>query len=180
MATEEFVVRMKCIPRMLSAIGGRTGGFASPEERNEVAQEVFSRVWSHLERFAGRATLESWVFRYCSLTLMDARRSRWKGDSEGFEERLEAREPGGLEGADALQVQTALAQLDSAVSTVIELKHYEDLSFEALSARLGISINTAKTRYYRGLAELRQKLQAGFALEPGTTGEERSAGQGPT
>jgi len=162
MATESFVQRMTCIPRMLAAMGRRTGGFQSADEHAEVSQEVFSRVWGHLDRFEGRATLESWVFRYCSLTLMDARRSRWKTDSEGLVERILAREEGGLSGPDLLRVQEALADLDRNVAEVIELKHFEGLSFDDLASRLDISPNTAKTRYYRGLCQLKQRLQHGF------------------
>lgn len=61
---------------MLTSIASSMGGFSSPEEPREIAQEVFGRVWGHLHRFEGRAQLESWVYRYCSLTLMDARRAR--------------------------------------------------------------------------------------------------------
>jgi len=150
---------------MLSAMGRRSGGLVSAAEQEEVSQEVFSRVWGHLDRYEGRATLESWVFRYCSLTLMDARRGRWKNDSEGLEERIQAREPGELLAGDALLVQQALAALEDSVSDVIELKHFEGLSFEALAERLGISSNTAKSRYYRGLADLRRHLQKGFGSD---------------
>ena len=162
MATERFVQRMRCIPRMLSAMGKRSGGFVSAEEHHEVSQEVFSRVWSHLDRFEGRATLESWVYRYCSLTLMDARRARWKNDGDGLMERILAREEGGLSGPDQLRVQEAMAGLEDNVRQVVELKHFEDLSFDEVARRLEISPNTAKTRYYRGLSQLKQRLQRGF------------------
>lgn len=174
MATERFVQRMKCIPRMLAAMGRRTGGFHSAEEHAEVSQEVFSRVWGHLDRFEGRATLESWVFRYCSLTLMDARRSRWVHDSDGLIDRILAREEGGLSGPDLLRVQEALADLDRLVAEVIELKHFESLSFEDVAERLDISPNTAKTRYYRGLGQLEQRLRRGFGEEKGSQASEES------
>lgn len=147
-------------------MGRKSGGFASAEEHNEISQEVFSRVWSHLDRFEGRATLESWVYRYCSLTLMDARRARWKNDGEGLIDRILAREEGGLSGPDQLRVQEALCGLEETVAEVVELKHFEDLSFDELAGRLGISPNTAKTRYYRGLSQLKQQLQGGFGEEP--------------
>jgi len=45
---------------------------------------------------------------------------------------------------------------------LIELKQFEELTFESAAERLGISVDTAKTRCYRGLNKLRTLLPAGL------------------
>lgn len=45
---------------------------------------------------------------------------------------------------------------------MIELKQFEELTFESTAERLDISVNTARTRYYRGLNKLRTLLPAGL------------------
>jgi RNA polymerase sigma-70 factor (ECF subfamily) len=56
----------------------------------------------------------------------------------------------------------ALARLDPLEADVIRLKHFDDLTFETISALRGISANTAKTRYYRGIRNLHHGLRARF------------------
>jgi NAD(P)-dependent dehydrogenase (short-subunit alcohol dehydrogenase family) len=45
---------------------------------------------------------------------------------------------------------------------VIRMKHFEDLTFEEIGTRLGNSINTVKTRYYRGISRLLDRLGSSF------------------
>jgi len=40
----------------------------------------------------------------------------------------------------------------------VRLKKLEDLTFEAIGELRSISANTAKTRYYRGILKLRERL----------------------
>jgi RNA polymerase sigma factor (sigma-70 family) len=41
---------------------------------------------------------------------------------------------------------------------VVELKHFEDLTFDEIGARLATSPNTVKTWYYEALADLKRVL----------------------
>ncbi|MBI5851844.1 MAG: RNA polymerase sigma factor [Planctomycetes bacterium] len=175
-AVESFVGRMNCIPRILDALAGRTGGFRSAEERRELAQEVFARVWAGLTRFQGRSTLETWVYRFCALTLVESRRTRSRRDSAPDESIATIPSPDrhGLDAADALHVQAAVARLDPDEAAIVEARHFEGATFEEAAAKLCISINTAKTRYYRAIERLRRTLRRGFA-EDGVREAERSS-----
>ena len=48
---------------------------------------------------------------------------------------------------------------------MIWLKHFEELTFESIGHYLGLSENTAKTRYYRGLRRMQGLLRATRAEE---------------
>ena len=61
-------------------------------------------------------------------------------------------------GTDEELVHLALEELEPPLARIVQLKHFEDLTFEALAERLDISPNTAKTRYYRGLVRLERRL----------------------
>jgi DNA-directed RNA polymerase specialized sigma24 family protein len=41
------------------------------------------------------------------------------------------------------------------------MKHFEERTFEEIAAALGASPNTIKSRYYRGMLELRRILESG-------------------
>ena len=170
-AVGQFVERMRCIPRILAVQNRRSGAPLSPEDLADLAQEVFSAVWDRLERFQGEAALESWVYRFCVLMTMDAKRRRGR---RGLV--LTAEEPA-LEGADAERVNeesaewhaldfehlyAALERLDEKDAAVVQLKQFEGLTFEEIGGELDISPNTAKTRYYRGIDQLRTLLSPGL------------------
>lgn len=69
-----------------------------------------------------------------------------------------AGEAGGLEPDAVAVVARALAELPEEQRTVVVLKLYEDLTFQEIGEVLGISPNTAASRYRYALEKLRPKL----------------------
>lgn len=174
-ARAEFVERMRCVPRILAHSNGTCGRQLNPDELDDLAQDVFRRVWSKLAEFEGHAALETWVYHFCVLGFLNAAREKRRrsrsaqtADEQGAEERIEAPAAAGtFERMDAPQVHAALERLDREDRVVIELKVFSEMTFEEIASALGISANTAKSRHYRGLERLR------LVLRRFSTGEER-------
>lgn len=169
-AEERFVRRMRCVPRMVAAKNARLGRPLGAEEVEDVAQEAMTAIWRKLENFDGRGPLEVWVYRFCFFELLRKLRNR-RGLPGSLEEVGTDREPLAPEihqAVDHEHVHESLERLDDDVAVILRLKHFEDLTFEALSSRLGISPNTAKARYYRGLRQLKRWLAK---TEQQTSGE---------
>lgn len=145
---------MQCVPRFLSVLNLRMGGRLSPHDLSDLAQDVFVIVWRKLPDYAGEGSLESWVFRICLFEARNylRRRSRQRGLNleEIGEPATEAAAIDELSG-----VLARLERLKPEERQVVHAKHVDDLTFEQIAHQLGISINTAKSRYYRGLARLR-------------------------
>lgn len=55
--------------------------------------------------------------------------------------------------------RNALDGLNDEDRAIVELKHFCELKFDEVARRLGIPVNTAKTRFYRALEKLTQKLE---------------------
>ena len=169
-AVETFVRRMNCIPRILQSRSQRFGLRLGADEIDDASQQVFALVWQKLPEYRGEASLETWVFPFCSLTLMGLakrhRRSPGQMD-EAQESLLEERDNsrGVGEQLDDVHLHAALARLPADERAVVQLKQFDELTFEEIAARLSISANTAKSRYYRGLVALREslsRLKGGF------------------
>ena len=65
--------------------------------------------------------------------------------------------------ADADETLLVIASLDRlapADAEVLRLKHFEDLTLEAIARRTGSALNTVKSRYYRALDRLRRSVAA--------------------
>ena len=161
-----FVERMRCIPRMLSSLNSRRGRYLSPDDIADLSQEVFTTVWKKLETYQGEAALETWAYPFCLLMMMDSVRKKARQshaiDDDAPEPPTPVPGPSALAALDEEAVHAALAKLGAAERSLIELKQFEELTFESAAERLGISVNTAKTRCYRGLNKLRTLLPAGL------------------
>ncbi len=159
-AQERLSERLTCVTRILGALDRRLGGGLRPEEVADLSQEVLVRVWSKLGTYLGRAALETWVHRFCFLELRNWLRKSRRQDAGRSPEWL-AEEPSAEPEASAEDYELLLRALDTLqppAAAVMRLKHFEDLTFEEIGARLRIPVSTAKTSYYRGLLLLRRRL----------------------
>ena len=157
-AIDGLVRRMRCIPLMIAARNARLGGLLDRDEVHDLAQDALVLVWRKLESYAGLASLESWVYPFCTYTLMNAMRARQRHPRA---ELLEDEPVGSAKPDDPLdleRVHRALERIEYVEAAVIRLKHFEERTFEEIADRLAIPINTAKSRYYRGLRRLRDLL----------------------
>jgi len=163
-AFDRLVERMACLPRILDGLNARLGRPLSDHDLADVAQDTLVLVWRKLEAFNGSASLETWVFGIARFEIMNAvRKSRRRRTSELPEPDLrEAPDQDVVHRLDHEFVQRELAALDGAEADVIRMKHFDDLTFEEIGARLGSSINTVKTRYYRGISRLLDRLGDSF------------------
>lgn len=160
-AKQRFAERMECLPRLVRAVERRMAVRLTPDESLDLTQEVLVRVWSKLDAYEGRATLESWVLRFVFLELRNFLRKRDRSripQSEGLEE-LQAEIPETISPEAHAFLMQSLEELSPPAPEILRLRHHEQLTFDQIGARLGIPGNTAKTLYHRGLAKLRTRLE---------------------
>jgi RNA polymerase sigma-70 factor (ECF subfamily) len=160
-AVDALVQRLRCIPRILALLNQRVGGVLGPEDMNDLTQDTLVRLWPRMENYTGQAALETWFYGFCFNGFMNALR---KGSRAHVLDSLseQVASPDGPPAAlDYDHVHRGLEQLGELETRVIRLKYFDDLTFEEIGARLGISPNTAKTRYYRGMRKLEELLRRG-------------------
>lgn len=120
-----------------------------PELAEDMAQEAFIRAWQKLNSYQPRAPFRNWLYRIASnLTLDSLRREKATVDisdlplaaaGEGLEQAVE-----NLERAEI--VRSAIQNLPPASRTVLVLREYEGLSYQAISDTLDIPIGTVMSR----------------------------------
>ena len=161
-ARDALIERLACVPRALAAANARLGNALSRDELADLAQDVVLAVWRKLGTFRGDATLESWAWSFCQHELWNRvrRRQRRRAVVHTSLEEIPQLQAGAAEphSVDYDHLEEALAALEAPEQEVIRLKHFEHLMFSEIAERLGISPNTAKTRYYRGMVHLRRLL----------------------
>jgi RNA polymerase sigma-70 factor (ECF subfamily) len=155
---------------------------ACDEHRGEdLAQEVFARVFTKRDQFDPERTFSTWLWRIAiNVCLAESRRAaplaiadegamaaehcdRERAPDEGLiaQERVE-------------QVKRALSHLPDAYRAVVVLREYKGLKYREIAEVLEISEGTVKWRMAEALTQLGQEL-APLALDPSV----RRAAAGP-
>jgi len=165
-AVDVFCERMRFLPRFLAASNERVGRPLSSHDLTDLAQDVTTLVLQKLETFEGRATLETWVGRIGYLEMMNLvrrLRGRARRSLTGLEEAAETVEDRSGEASDEAghyeKVLRCLEKIDAELAVFARLKHLDGLTFEEIGISCGMSPNTVKTRYYRGMKRVRRELE---------------------
>jgi RNA polymerase sigma-70 factor (ECF subfamily) len=139
----------------------------SEEEAQDVCQEAFLKAFRGLGTFRGQARFSSWLYQI-ALNLCRDRMRRKKGKTwvsldEIGETAQAARGPSVLElvetGDLSRRVVAAMSALPDEQREVIVLKEYEGRTFPEIAEILDVPVSTVKTRLYRGLTQLRRRLE---------------------
>jgi RNA polymerase sigma-70 factor (ECF subfamily) len=153
-----FLERLRCVPRMLAAKNAALGRVLDDGELEDLAQETLLTIWEKRAQYSGRSSIETWIYPFCYNHLMNrlrrhARRRRAEPLEAAQELPAATREDFGF-------VYRALEHIGPPEEDVLRLKHFENLTFTEIARALGISPNTAKSRYYHGLERLRLHLKS--------------------
>ncbi|GAA1840757.1 RNA polymerase sigma factor SigE [Actinomadura bangladeshensis] len=146
-------------------------------DAEDLTQEVFVRVFRSLSNYTP-GTFEGWLHRITTNLFLDMarrrQRIRFEGLADDAAERLQGREPTPAQAFDDTNfdadVQAALDALAPEYRAAVVLCDIEGLSYEEISATLGVKLGTVRSRIHRGRAQLRAALEhrAPTRRRPGT------------
>lgn len=145
-----------------------------PALAEELAQEVFFRVYLARHRYTPSARFSTWLFTVATnTTLKHLRKSkRWvreaelsgdSGDGGGALDRLGAVSgEGAFEAVEreelGILVRQALGQLPEKEKVALTLRKYEDCSYQEIAEIMRCSVAAIKTHIHRGKLRLREIL----------------------
>ncbi len=145
-------------------------------EAEDVAQEVFLRVWREAPNWRpGEAKLQTWMHRVALNLCYDRLRRRETPDAEaGLAVADPAPSPGDvwLEAQRAERVRSALARLPERQRAAIVLCHFEEVSNIEAASALGVSVDAVESLLARARRALKTML-ADVAPDMGELGDVR-------
>jgi RNA polymerase sigma factor (sigma-70 family) len=165
-ALEQLVERHQ---RLVIGTVGRMLGAGSDAE--DIAQQVFVRVWKNAKRYEPRAKFTTWLLKITRNLVFNElrRRSRHpqvplQSESEEEERPLKdehaiAPDASLLEHELQEAVDAAIANLPETQRMAVILRRYEELSYEEIAESLDQSVSAVKSLLFRARTELRQSLQ---------------------
>jgi RNA polymerase sigma-70 factor (ECF subfamily) len=149
----------------------------------DLAQEVFLRLYRALPEFRGDSALSTYLYRIVVNVAQDEWKRRrkergliaaapvvedendagWIESFAGDELTEHARNPEQrMEDAEVqASVEAALRELPEMERAVLVLYHQEEVSYEGIAAALGLPINTVRTHLHRGRKRMSEVLRRG-------------------
>jgi RNA polymerase sigma-70 factor (ECF subfamily) len=149
----------KRVFRLLASLAGRT------DDLQDLAQEVFLRLFRALPLFRGEAQLSTYIYRIVVNVAQDewVRRRRQRSSNVSIDENAFAvADPASSAEHELARrqlrelVDTCLQNLSPPERAVFVLYHQEERNYQEIATILRIPIGTVRTHLYRG----RQKLKA--------------------
>ncbi len=137
------------------------------EDAEDVFQDVFTRVYTHLDRLRDDAAVRPWIAQLTRRICLDsiARAGR---EEPASEQDFEESSNDFAEIEEAFAVREAVTTLGDACQEILDRFFAQDQSYRTISAELDIPAGTIASRIARCLRKLREELEGRNAPSRGS------------
>ena len=135
------------------------------EDAQDVLQEVFIRVFRHMDQFRNESSLSTWIYRIAtneSLRLLNSRKEEGTISSEEIQEelieKLKASDYIDYDNELAVKFQEAILSLPEKQRLVFNLRYYDELEYEEISRILDTKVDTLKVNYHYAKEKIKEYI----------------------
>jgi RNA polymerase sigma factor (sigma-70 family) len=134
------------------------------DDADDITQEVFIKIYKHIDRFREDAQLYTWIYRIATnecLTFLQRKKRRFFlpiGDVEGeLTAKLDTNST--LTGDEIqLKLQKALLKLPDKQRLVFNMKYFDDMSYEQISEITDTTVGALKASYHFAVKKIEDYL----------------------
>ena len=159
-AFEEIVARYQ--KPVINFIYRMIGDF---HEAEDLAQNVFIKLYKRADTFKGSSRLSTWLFSIAVNLCIDKKRVESRRefvslDDEVIEIQSDSISPDTrAENSEIAQfIEEAILSLDEEKRAAIVMREYHSMSYEKIARSLGCSVGSVKSRLHKARKQLRSKL----------------------
>lgn len=134
------------------------------EDALDLVQETFMRLFQKIESYRSQENFNAWLMqiaRNLSIDFLRRQKARQKDsldalDLERTDLALMENDPARFNPGDL--IHRAVNELPEKQKMVFILHHYDELKYEEIAERLGISVGTVKSLHFKAVRNLRKIL----------------------
>ena len=153
------------VRRVLAQLG------APADETEDLAQEVFLRIFRNLRHFRGQSSFYTWLYRITVNVFFDHNKKRKRADvrlarlqsaiGDASEVHRATDDPyyACYDRLTQERFERAIDALPEAFRAVVSMREVDDLSYEEIAVQTGISVGTVRSRLSRARARLKALLR---------------------
>ena len=132
-------------------------------EAEDLAQETFMRAYDRIHTFDIEREFGPWIRRVAAnlcLNHLESQKVTTELDDERDADSAQLPEAVQEVRERSEQIRTALASLPANYRLVVELRHYQEMSYDDIAAHLNIPLSDVKSHLFRARKLLAEKLHA--------------------
>ena len=143
-------------------------------EAEDLAQDVFVKVYHGLQGFQGESLFSTWLYRITANSCLNHRKRRRRETqiSDGADDpELTLSDPSSdphhlLEQKELkIVLEKSIQSLPEEQRIVLILRDIEGLSYEAVAASLGLELGTVRSRLHRARLQVQVSIREKFSLD---------------
>lgn len=143
------------------------------DEAQDLAQEVFLKIYRQIKNFREESKLSTWIYRITVNTCLDWKKKKERIKSINFssmvneenkDQTIDIKDESMLpdeiilKDEDQKQVHELIYELTDKYKTVLIMYHFNEMSYQDISKALKIPERTVETRLYRARRMLKDKI----------------------
>ena len=134
----------------------------SHDDANDILQNTFIKAWMGIDGFLGNARILTWLYRIATnetLTFINKNSNTTFEDIDTAATAIEADE--WFDGDDLqARLQAAIQTLPPKQRMVFNMKYYEEMKYEEMSAILGTSTGALKASYHIAVKKISEYFES--------------------
>lgn len=144
----------------------------SHDDADDLLQNTFLKAWNNIDNFRGEARLSTWLYKIAvneSINHLNKERKKYQTTSvEDDEFLLNSLESDTFFDGDNLhkEFQKAILMLPEKQRLVFNMKYFQEMKYEDMSAILGTSVGALKASYHHAVKKIEEYF-SGSADFPG-------------
>ncbi len=132
-------------------------------EAEDLAQESFMRAYDRIHTFDIEREFGPWIRRVAAnlcLNQLESQKVTVELDDERDADQTQRPDAAAEVKERSEQIRQALASLPATYRLVVELRHYQEMSYDEIAAQLNIPLSDVKSHLFRARKLLAEKLHA--------------------
>jgi len=135
------------------------------DDADDALQNTFINAWKNLGAFRNESSLFTWLWSIATNEALTLIRKREKNRGVSLDD-LDSIFSNSIEGSTyfdgeeaSVKLQNAILKLPEKQRIVFNMKYFDDMSYEEMSAVLGTSVGALKASYHHAVKKIEQYIQ---------------------
>jgi RNA polymerase sigma factor (sigma-70 family) len=146
----------------------------TPQDSEDITQEVFLKVWKHIKRFDQKKSFRAWIFTIAKNTALDFLKKKKEipfskfEDSEGRNFLTETLAGNLISPAEWAEKKDTFRELNFAVKKfslkcqkIFSLRYDKQWTFQEIADEMGEPLSTIKSRHRRATQSIKKMIEGG-------------------